>query len=617
MRGADTREGWKHIGTLFDTGSLVGLSDRQLLDRFSSGESVEAAFEALVDRHGPMVRSVCRSILRDNDEADDAFQATFLVLASRAGSIRSRAAVASWLFGVARRVAAHARADAARRRLLERYLADRASHESPANGRPAEPMPEVLEEVDKLPEHYRDAIVLCYLEGRSHAQAARSLGCPLRTLQTRLERGKARLRHRLIRRGLAPAACTFAIGFETAEGAHVVAVPAALSASTARASARFATSSAASLVTTTATLAQGVIQTLFWSRLRRASDAVICIQIGLVITFLVSALTFFAAAPSVQQRSKPDGRDKTDTPSKTVAGRVLDDRGRPISGAQVWMPIWYDDDADRTSHATADARGNYLLPIPESWFRAPLHERQSIVWAYASGHRLASADARMALSGKPGSVDLALGPASTDTSFIVLAPDGRPAAGAVVEPSHILAPNGVYVPPPAVMLPVIRSVTDRTGRAVFPAIDRAGLSSVTIAARFLGEQQFHILGWATEPAQNELRLRPAGRIEGHIVASRPEWTRGVKIYLSTTSPVVGLGPSDGQPEGVARVTTGDDGTFTVPAIAEGKLSVSPRVDQRLPARPRPIGDVFIQSHQTTKVAIFLQKAVRVRGSIRV
>jgi hypothetical protein len=143
------------------------------------------------------------------------------------------------------------------------------------------------------------------------------------------------------------------------------------------------------------------------------------------------------------------------------------------------------------------------------------------------------------------------------------------------------------------------------------------LSSVTIAARFLGEQQFHILGWATEPAQNELRLRPAGRIEGHIVASRPEWTRGVKIYLSTTSPVVGLGPSDGQPEGVARVTTGDDGTFTVPAIAEGKLSVSPRVDQRLPARPRPIGDVFIQSHQTTKVAIFLQKAVRVRGSIRV
>jgi len=172
---------------------MVGLTDRQLLDRFLAGEC-DAAFETLVDRHGPMVRSLCRSILRDPHEADDAFQATFLVLACRAGAIRRREAVGSWLYGVACRVAAHARTDAARRRALARYLAEHVSHEAPPAQRPNEPTREVLEEVERLPERYRAPIVLCYLEGRSHEQAARMLGCPLRTVQTRLQRGKARRR---------------------------------------------------------------------------------------------------------------------------------------------------------------------------------------------------------------------------------------------------------------------------------------------------------------------------------------------------------------------------------------------------------------------------------------
>ena len=119
-----THAGWKHIDRLFEAGSMVGLTDRQLLDRFLAGESAEAAFEALVDRHGPMVRSVCLSVLRDAHEADDAFQAVFLVLASRARAIRQRDAVGSWLYGVACRVAARARADDGHRRQLERSHAE-------------------------------------------------------------------------------------------------------------------------------------------------------------------------------------------------------------------------------------------------------------------------------------------------------------------------------------------------------------------------------------------------------------------------------------------------------------------------------------------------------------
>ena len=123
------RSGPPALRVLFDAGTATGLTDGQLLERFATrgGESAELAFAALVERHGPMVWRVCRSILRDEHDAEDAFQATFLVLVRRAGAIRKRDSVASWLFGVASRVAARARADAARRRRHEREAAARAA----------------------------------------------------------------------------------------------------------------------------------------------------------------------------------------------------------------------------------------------------------------------------------------------------------------------------------------------------------------------------------------------------------------------------------------------------------------------------------------------------------
>jgi hypothetical protein len=178
------------------------------------------------------------------------------------------------------------------------------------------------------------------------------------------------------------------------------------------------------------------------------------------------------------------------------------------------------------------------------------------------------------------------------------------------------------------MLPAIRSVADKNGHAPLPAISRDGFTNVKVTSRSLGEQQLSLRGHAAEPAQREVRLRPAGRIEGHVVGARPEWTRGVKIYVSTHSssdaagqaapiPPEPFGHAADNTEGLAEVITGDDGTFIVPAIAEGKLVVFAKVNQALPVRQRPIGDVEIRSNQTTKLAIFLQKAVRVRGSIRV
>lgn len=204
-----TGDVWRHARTLFDVGVIGDVADEQLLERFltARGEAGEMAFDALVERHGPMVLRICRTILRDGHDAEDAFQATFLVLARRAASIRSRSSLASWLHGVARRVASSARSAATRRRKHERKAADRADRAESFLDEPRwEDLAQVLhEEIDRLPERFRAPIVLCDMEGLTEGQAAQRLGRPVGTIRSQLARGRQRLRFRLTRRGLAPA----------------------------------------------------------------------------------------------------------------------------------------------------------------------------------------------------------------------------------------------------------------------------------------------------------------------------------------------------------------------------------------------------------------------------
>ena len=193
------------LQTLFNCGSVVGMSDGQLLERFLSQRDggAESAAEALVALHGPMVWGVCRAILSDPHAAEDAFQATFLVLARKASSIRRPEAVGAWLHGVARRIAVRARASARRREGQERRVAMRSTAaQDPDPGR-REQFEALHEEVGRLPEKYRAPVVLCHLEGRTHAEAAGLLGCPVGTVSVRLARARERLRARLARRGLA------------------------------------------------------------------------------------------------------------------------------------------------------------------------------------------------------------------------------------------------------------------------------------------------------------------------------------------------------------------------------------------------------------------------------
>ena len=181
------------IQILFESGTASGLTDRQLLDRFTSRRDA-AAFEVLVLRHGPMVLRVCRNLLHDPNDAQDAFQATFLILVRRSGSIRRLDSVGSWLYGVASRVSARLRVGAARRHAAEERAASRVLEAVD----PAEDIeldrekfgPIVQEEVRRLPEKYRAVVVLCYWQGLTQEQAAVQLGIPLGTVRSRVARAR-------------------------------------------------------------------------------------------------------------------------------------------------------------------------------------------------------------------------------------------------------------------------------------------------------------------------------------------------------------------------------------------------------------------------------------------
>jgi RNA polymerase sigma factor (sigma-70 family) len=220
------------LKTLFDTGTVAGLTDAELLERFQTSRDAgaQSAFTALVERHGPMVLRVCRDTLGNAADAEDAFQATFVVLSRRARSIRCRESIGPWIYGVALRVAACSRKARARRRDRERRVAEMVeSNELDADRSDVAPV--VHQEVGRLPEKYRAAVVLCYLEGLTHDQAASQLGWPVGTVRSRLAWARERLRSRLVRRGIAPSA---AILGATAEGRAVV-VPASLIEATVRA----------------------------------------------------------------------------------------------------------------------------------------------------------------------------------------------------------------------------------------------------------------------------------------------------------------------------------------------------------------------------------------------
>jgi len=355
----------RNIQTLFDLGTVGGLSDRQLLERFAGRRdaSAEAAFEVLVLRHGPMVLRVCSNVLRDPTDAQDAFQATFLVLVRRCGAIRKLESLGSWLYGVAYRVAARARVEVARRRAAERRGGLRvvAAMDSGDDGERdrGEMGPAIQEEVRRLPERYRAVVVLCYWEGLTQEQAAAQLGCPLGTVRSRLARARALLHRRLTHRGLAPLAGVVAASFDSASAgvvaSRLASVPSQLIQSTVRAAAQVAAGQA------TAQVASGVVASLVQQVHRSMTMIKTCktMTVFCVVGLVVAGVSVWARQPNqprprlrpgprservIQEKAKAREERKSGPahvvePPDLILVEVLDALpGRPISGERLVRP---------------------------------------------------------------------------------------------------------------------------------------------------------------------------------------------------------------------------------------------------------------------------------------
>jgi RNA polymerase sigma factor (sigma-70 family) len=266
-----------------------GPPDAQLLESFLARRD-EAAFEALLRRHGPMVLGVCRRVLRNTHDAEDAFQATFLVLARKGGSIRSRQVVASWLYGVAYRTAMKARAMSARRRAREKQAAEASRPDVRAGGVEEELLERLDHELSRLPDKYRVPVNLCELEGKSRRDAARMLGLPEGTLSWRLAYAKKKLGRRLSRYG------PVAVAALLAEGA-ASACPPGLLKSTAE-----VTLAAGAIPAKVMALTEGVLKAMLLSKLK----VTICAA-GLMALAGVGAtgLTYRAAAQQPALASRP------------------------------------------------------------------------------------------------------------------------------------------------------------------------------------------------------------------------------------------------------------------------------------------------------------------------
>ena len=341
----------KSLETLFRVGTVAGMPDGPLLERFLDGpdEVAEGAFAALVERHGPMVRRVCRQVLGDPHDAEDAAQATFLVLARKARSIRRSDSVAGWLHGVAGRVSARARADAARRRARERLGAERTASRV-EDGEPPRTWPELHEELARLPEKFRLPIVLCHLEGLSHAQAAEQLRCPVRTIQSRLARGRERLRSRLARRGVGPAAALLpaALAPDPAEAA----VPDPWKQATVKAAARQAAggASAASVSAKVAALAEGALRAMLFKQLKSAAAIAVAIVLGVVACGLGVASR---SATTADPPEPPDSRYRATLAGGTTIEVVA------VSSVPSGPKTWWKPDGTPLDEAPVDPIQGY------------------------------------------------------------------------------------------------------------------------------------------------------------------------------------------------------------------------------------------------------------------
>jgi RNA polymerase sigma factor (sigma-70 family) len=441
----------RQIQRVFDEGLLSAVSDSQLLERFVEGRD-EAAFTALVERHGRMVLETCRGVLRDGDAAEDAFQATFLVLVCKARSIQGRDALGGWLHRVAYRIAIQASMDAARIRSRERSVGDLQVEDRTTNV-PGDDWREILhQEVARLSEKYRLPVLLCDLEGKTHAQAARELHWGEATVRRRLTGARDLLRSRLMRRGvgLTTAGLAAALSKPANAGAPAVWVQETVKAARLWNSAAAKLAIAETVSTTAAILVRKSLRAMLLSNIRTGVAATLvfgmlgCIACGIALPREgqeTGSMKGRAPAPaSANSQKKAEQPDDSRT-TITYQGRVLDPAGRPFSGASVYLIDYSLNQAKNPSiRATSGAEGRFRFVVPKSDFTSLYSDNP---WLYGTIVARAKGFAFGLAKARGDGKDLALELVADDVPVAgrIIDLEGRGVAGVTVAVLDVRAPT--------------------------------------------------------------------------------------------------------------------------------------------------------------------------------
>jgi RNA polymerase sigma factor (sigma-70 family) len=491
------------------------LTDTELLQRFTLRRD-EGAFTALVHRHGRLVWDVCHHVLHHAQDAEDAFQATFVVLAANAGRIRKQERLASWLHGVARRVALRARRDAARRRKHEKEASGMSRKQEPAELSWREVRCLLDEEVQRLPDRYRVPFVLCVLEGHTLAEAAQQLGWKQGTVSGRLTRARQQLRQRLARRGaeLTAIVAALTIAHQAGAGAapRLVAAPAQAAASYTAGDG----AAAGILSARVAHLIQGATNTMLTNSWKMVALWVLALGMGAAGAgvFLHEPAAAQDASPlQVEARTsdknsgtsgqaavqpEPVNPKEQAVAKLTVSGRVLDPAGKPIARARVVVPgaVWgqsQKEDAALAQETTGpDGRFHFVLD------RAQLTDGRALV-ATAEGHAL---DWIETTKLGQGEVTLRLAP-DIPISGRVVDLEGRPITGVSVSVRRVEAPAEGNLDP------VLKTV-QRDGNRVFRHPMRAVYLPSDVSV-FTGTTVPPIVAPVTTDAQGRFRFTGLGK----------------------------------------------------------------------------------------------------------
>jgi RNA polymerase sigma factor (sigma-70 family) len=551
----------RQIEALFDGSSVAGLSDRQLLDRFTAQRDAaaesESAFAALVLRHGPLVLGVCTEMLNDRHHAEDAFQAVFLILARKAHSIRDADLLGNWLYGVALRTCRHARHQLDRRRKNEEVAlmlnaASRVAAPSAEEVFLIGEQGELLHnEIERLPRAFRLPVVLCYLQGLTVHEAARRLRCSHGTLRSRMARAREKLKRALTRRGVVLPAAGVAASLSARYAS--ASVSSHLCEMTARAAIRFA--AGASTAPLAAALAQDVLRSMFATKLKLTVLSTVLISTAAAGAGYTNHLLATeeermtpppARTPHLVARNEPPppAADSPSTPGRlTVSGRVLDAAGKPASGAPIDLvgvsrtpAAGTDVEKDAfvlLGQATADAEGRFRIdPAGVSSARF----LDVYILAGAPGPSSGFGCLRVHPDAGEAALDLRLRPEQLIRGRLVDL-SGEPAAGVEVSFNRVLGvsplPGGadfdgfypgfgyVWSVPPRELRAWPKAVmTDAQGQFTLPGIGR-GLSVVLFVRdpRF-AQQRFDFQAADRDAAKEvTLALHPATRIEGCARAS--------------------------------------------------------------------------------------------------